>query len=1045
MSKALLIHLSDIHIQSADEKIFGRLDQLSRAVQNLGGDVKTCFLVFSGDITYSGQADEYKLAKVLYKELKERLKKIFATLETIIVPGNHDCFLEKEESVRTIILSQILAGKEISIDSGVISGCTSTLKNFYHFSNEIREKDYPHELCFKEEFFVNGKNIIFNCYNTAWMSRKKESQGSIIFPNESLTPKSIVDALHVSVFHHPYNWLRANNAKIFRNHIEATSHLILTGHEHESECYAKTKHDGKNTHYFEGGVLNDTNDSEISSFNVILLDLEKRQQRFYHFEWDSEIYSKFEESNWTPISINSAIEGEIFRPNENFHEVLLDVGANFKHPRKTLALTLPDIFIWPDLRDNKIPDDEKPFSILKGDNIPSYISEHKRILLIGRDKIGKTSLLRVLYLSLTKGHVALLLKGELLKEPNEDKIKATIKGEFAKQYSGQLTEKYERLKPSEKILLLDDFHKMPINLRGKNEILSILGRLYEFIVVTTDEDLNLEEVVEASSEGSYLAQFKTFEIMELGYVLREKLIAKWYALGNEYTLNHEELQDEVRQAHSLISTVLGKNLIPSFPVFTLILLQQVEAGKNTPTANGSYGYMYEYLITEALALSKFREAEIGTKYSYLSFLAFEMFQNSSNRMDESGFRKAHESYLKNNALHFSFDGIVEDLIKANIFSKKSNDYQFKYRYLYYYFIARYFARNTSNPALVESIRSMCTKLYNENNANIIIFYSYLTQDRAVLEAILAHAKQLYNDFEPCDLESPVSTLKIYQEKIEELEFNLSEAEQTKSAIFAHKDNEKDTECEESEVEGILNINDAFKTIQIIGQILRNFPGDLGSELKKEMAKECYSLGMRMLSYIMTLFFDEKKVYLQHVVNIVIAEYKSLEESKKRRKESANISIPVSERIKKRRENNSNTSTTFASQNELADRAKEYIAQEMHKASFVIIKRISDAVGSQYLSLTYEAVLKEANTVSFSLIDASIKLDHEKPFPVNHIINLGEKLRKKNRFGYGILRDLTYLNLYLFSRNHRIRQQLCQGFQISLTNKKLITGPQKKTR
>ena len=96
---------------------------------------------------------------------------------------------------------------------------------------------------------------------------------------------------------------------------------------------------------------------------------------------------------------------------------------------------------------------------------------------------------------------------------------------------------------------------------------------------------------------------------------------------------------------------------------------------------------------------------------------------------------------------------------------------------------------------------------------------------------------------------------------------------------------------------------------------------------------------------MTLFFDEKKVYLQHVVNIVIAEHKSLEESKKRRKEISSISVPVSEKIQKRREKPSNNSATVIDQNELIDRAKEYIAQEMHKASFGIIKRISDAVGS----------------------------------------------------------------------------------------------------
>jgi hypothetical protein len=40
------------------------------------------------------------------------------------------------------------------------------------------------------------------------------------------------------------------------------------------------------------------------------------------------------------------------------------------------------------------------------------------------------------------------------------------------------------------------------------------------------------------------------------------------------------------------------------------------------------------------------------------------------------------------------------------------------------------------------------------------------------------------------------------------------------------------------------INAAMKTVQVIGQSLRNFPGSLRGDLKREMALESYRLGLR---------------------------------------------------------------------------------------------------------------------------------------------------------------------------------------------------------
>ena len=80
------------------------------------------------------------------------------------------------------------------------------------------------------------------------------------------------------MFHHPYGWLPANNARDLRKHVEENSDILLTGHEHEGCAYAKEAFTGENITYLEGGVLQDIREN-VSTFNVMLVELGNRRFR----------------------------------------------------------------------------------------------------------------------------------------------------------------------------------------------------------------------------------------------------------------------------------------------------------------------------------------------------------------------------------------------------------------------------------------------------------------------------------------------------------------------------------------------------------------------------------------------------------------------------------------------------------------------------------------------------------------------------------------------------------------------------------------------
>ncbi len=133
--------------------------------------------------------------------------------------------------------------------------------------------------------------ITFDCYNTAWMSRKAEHEGTLLFPPRLLGAECGGEedgtSLRVSLLHHRDNWLEASHARFLRDCVDASSDVVLTGHEHVSDVYKKTKPDGAGAHYVEGAVLQDSRSPGNSGFNVLELDLEQGL-RVLPFRWSGQ-------------------------------------------------------------------------------------------------------------------------------------------------------------------------------------------------------------------------------------------------------------------------------------------------------------------------------------------------------------------------------------------------------------------------------------------------------------------------------------------------------------------------------------------------------------------------------------------------------------------------------------------------------------------------------------------------------------------------------------------------------------------------------------
>ena len=119
----------------------------------------------------------------------------------------------------------------------------------------------------------------------------------------------------------------------------------------------------------------------------------------------------------------------------------------------------------------------------------------------------------------------------------------------------------------------------------------------------------------------------------------------------------------------------------------------------------------------------------------------------------------------------------------------------------------------------------------------------------------------------------------------------------------------------------------------------------------------------------------------------------------------------------------------------------------------MIKQISSAIGSEYLSETFKEIKEKNDSIAYNLIDTSIKLEFFKDFPHEEIKKLKEKLteqkspytqkgkfpvgRKYNTLPFTILKQMVINYLYMFPVDAGEKQRICSMLEIPIQTQLLI--------
>jgi hypothetical protein len=1006
-----IIHLSDIHFRKSGNPVSEMAAQIARAAYSTNVSPEAILVIISGDVAFSGEAEEYKHALGFFTSFQQSLREIDQSVKVLYlaVPGNHDCYLpEKNTKVRESLIGGFLASLNSSgFDRGLTEELLKAQSEYEGFRKALCIGEGGDGLCEAVSITVGSKNIQVNLYNTALLSQRNEKQGALALPVAHFVEHILLAqqaVLSLSVFHHSYIWLESNSSIEFRNHIERTSDIAFCGHQHYSHDYYKQNSTGERVLYYEAPALQDENYSKTSAFRVLVVDLDQQKEKSVQFRRSRDLYRMVDEVDWRPITINRAIRRE-FRPTKKFEESLNATGHPFYHDVKG-QLTLKDIFVYPELRVTKGGSKNEKKEV-RGDEITDFVMLAKRVIFQGGTLSGKTTLGKVICSdALRKGvHAPIFLSGARIGNALGENLEKLIWRVFEEQYGRDMLDEFQQLPSQERLLIIDDWHRIKLNAEGREECIAQLGKYFGSIALFVDELFQLHELLERSPKT--LIEFDRISLGQFGHKLRGQIIDKWVKLGREFTGEEKQITAEIESKERLVDSVMGKNTLPRYPFIVLFLLQAEQEKKAESAEAGSFGYLYEVLVTTALSQTTGPKAQLEKKYKLLSLVAYEMLKKQEWTMSLATVRKIAADYSKSHLVTVDIDSILSDLEQTLVLTNLDGNYSFAYSHLFYYFAARYYRDNLDRePELKKEIEHIADNIASNLNSSIALFIIYFARDSSeIVKRLVSNADRIYADELAATLEEDIQFLnQLCKHPDLDIPEDVNVDENRKKKRELDDRNEQDIDnmspkerqasAYSDAMSDVSKFDLAYMHIGLLGQVIRNFPGSLPGPEKLMILKATYRLGLRMLGALLRMLEQAIGEFRKLLADALIEKDKRIEYEK------------------------------------VKDVVSFLVVSTSRLAAVDIISKIAYDIGVADLESAYSQTLEEiGRNAATELIDLAIKLNNLTEFPLNEIKQLHKEFAK-SPFPDTVLADICVGRLSLISVERTIRQSVASLFKLS---------------
>ncbi|GIZ53701.1 metallophosphoesterase [Noviherbaspirillum aridicola] len=996
---AVILHLSDIHVRTRTDWILDKSEAVASCVYSALPDASVVFIVISGDIAWSGKSDEYKIAKAFLEKVRDAIQSERPIpVHFVTAPGNHDCDFDLNTKTRTLTLRSVRAAPSEIDESVIDTGCLVQLP-YRAFAEDLCTPDETRvgdQLWTSHRFTVEGKELIFDTLNVSWCSQIREEPGSLVFPLERYARQSEdYSDLRVVVLHHPLNWFSQSIYHPFRRLVRTIANVVISGHEHVGGVGEDFHAESGHSAYIEGCVLQDDKRPNNSSFNVAELSLLDGTYRSTRYAWDPShgFYRSTEEGSWSDFRSLPRKSVARFQVTEPFEQLITDAGAAFQ-TLKGSSIKLQDLYVFPDMQE---PLDKAEVKRILSTSILRDLSRLENgVLISGEEKVGATSLLYILFAHFhEQGLLPVYVRGADIRSATERDVDAAIRKAAIEQYGELQLEKFFQTSSAKKVLLLDDLDDGPVKAgTHRARLLETIAARFQYFVVTVSELFDYKSTVAPHTSES-MSALKEYNLLQFGYTLRAQLVRRWFQrTSDDGSLDEANLLAICDRAERLLDAVMARNIVPALPLYLLTLLQSMDAGVSGGLEESGLGEYYDFLIKEGLRAAEVPKKDWGKVIEYCSHLAWQMHATEHKELSKEEMRLFTDRYSKEEH-RVDLDHRLNQLVRARVLSRSGDYIRFRYHYIYYFLKGRFLSAKLDDLAVQAHIKECCAHLYVRENANTILFLAHHAFDNSVfLSCVVEAVNAPFRDSTPIrfvgtDTEAVVEFVR----DLPALKYTGEEPEKVRERANRHKDeldNDFDgmseTKRENAETDFIAQMVSLFKTVEILGQILKNQIANVGRQKRVELLQLLMNGPLRAIRAYFDLFMQDKEQAQRELADII----------------ARNKLVDGAEQCQ--------------------EAARRFMAQMAQFTAFGFIAKAVSSVSSDDLLEDIDSAAKTIDSPAARLIATGVRLDSPRDLPRPEMRRLLDDI-DTDFIATRVLQMLTLRRLYMFRTSERDKQWL----------------------
>jgi hypothetical protein len=188
------------------------------------------------------------------------------------------------------------------------------------------------------------------------------------------------------------------------------------------------------------------------------------------------------------------------------------------------------------------------------------------------------------------------------------------------------------------------------------------------------------------------------------------------------------------------------------------------------------------------------------------------------------------------------------------------------------------------------------------------------------------------------------------------------------------------------------MNQAFKAMQVLGQVLRNHAGEIERGTKQKIAETCVALGFRMLTFMLETATEHGGDLLAFRASQIRSERGS------------------------------------ANDFELAEELEHYLPGLVATIVMGTAIKMANAIGAEDLEPTIRSVLGTGK--SRALLALITKLEHFSEFPESELLTFKKnEVSGSDYLPLTVLRRFVVRRFYLFPSRDELRRSVCEKFGI----------------